>query len=85
DQEKIKRKKLLASRQEDSVRLDVGSGSITSQQNQQEKLATESGSLAFTSTNKPVSNTSTTVQVPSPMNGLQQEKAKGSSSNSLED
>ncbi|CAJ2667690.1 unnamed protein product [Trifolium pratense] len=85
DQEKIKRKKLLASRQEDSVRLDAGSASITSQQNQQEKLATESGSLALTSTNKPVSNTSTTVQVPSPMNGFQQEKAKGSSSNSLED
>ncbi|KAK2443939.1 ubinuclein-1 [Trifolium repens] len=87
DQEKIKRKKLLASRQEDSIRLDagLGSGSITSQHNQQEKLVTESGSLALTTTNKPVSNTSTTVQVPSPMNGLKQEKAKGSSSNALED
>ncbi|GAU46543.1 hypothetical protein TSUD_402600 [Trifolium subterraneum] len=85
DHEKIKRKKLLASRQEDSVQLDVGSGSITLQQNQQEKLATKSGNLAFTSTNKLISNTSTAVQVSSPMNGLKQEKAKGSSSNSLED
>ncbi|CAI8598334.1 unnamed protein product [Vicia faba] len=83
DQEKIKRKKLLASRQEDSVQLDTGS--ITSQQNQQEKLVPESTSHAFTSTNKSVSNTSTAVQVPTSMNGVKQEKAKGSSSSSLDD
>lgn len=83
DQEKIKRKKLLASRQEDGVQLD--SGSISSQQNQQEKLAPESTSHASTSTNKSVSNTSTAVRVPSPTNGVKQEKAKGSSSSSMDD
>ncbi|XP_058753234.1 ubinuclein-1-like isoform X2 [Vicia villosa] len=82
NKEKIKTKKLLASRQEDSVQLDTGS--ITSQQNQQEKLAPELTSHAFTSTNKPISNTST-VQVPIHMNGVKPEKAKGSSSSSLDD
>jgi len=73
---------LLASRQEDSVQLD--SGSVSSQQNQQEKLAPES-TTASTSTNKSVSNTSTAVRVPSPTNGVKQEKAKGSSSSSMDD
>ncbi|XP_004502535.1 ubinuclein-1-like [Cicer arietinum] len=83
DREKIKRKKLLASKQEDGVRLDAGS--IPSQQNPQEKLAPESSSHAFTSMNKPASNMSTAVRVPSPMNGVKQEKAKGSSSSSPDD
>ncbi|CAK8567406.1 unnamed protein product [Lathyrus sativus] len=83
NKEKIKRKKLLASRQEDSVQLDTGS--ITSQQNQQEKLAPESTSHAFTTTNKPLSNMSTAVQVPSLTNGVKPEKTKGSSSSSLDD
>ncbi|KAJ1387375.1 hypothetical protein SESBI_40035 [Sesbania bispinosa] len=81
DQEKIKRKKLLAPKQEESVRFDTNS--ITSQQNLRERLAPESS--GFTSVNKAVSNTSTAVRVPSPMNGLKQEKAKGSSSSSLDD
>lgn len=74
---------MLAPKQEDSVRLDAGSS--TSQQNLRERLAPESSSHAFTSVNKPVSNTSTAVRVPSPMNGVKQEKAKGSSSSSLDD
>lgn len=80
----MKRKKLLTPKQEENVRLDTSS--IASQQNLREKLAPESSSHAFTSVNKPVSNTSTTVRVPSPsMNGLKQEKAKGSSSSSMDD
>lgn len=74
---------MLASRQEDSVQLDTGS--ITSQQSQQAKLAPESTSHAFTTTNKPISNTSTAVQVPITMNGVKPEKAKGCSSSSLDD
>lgn len=73
----------MASKQEDGVRLDAGS--IPSQQNPQEKLAPESSSHAFTSMNKPASNMSTAVRVPSPMNGVKQEKAKGSSSSSPDD
>lgn len=69
---------MLAPKQEDNVRLDAGSS--TSQQNLRERLAPESSSHAFTSVNKPVS-----VRVPSPMNGVKQEKAKGSSSSSLDD
>ncbi|KAK7351093.1 hypothetical protein VNO77_10273 [Canavalia gladiata] len=84
DQEKIKRKKLLATKQEENVRLDTNS--VTSQQNIRERLAPESSSHVFTSgNNKPVSNTSTTGRAPSPMNCLKQEKAKGSSSSSLDD
>ncbi|XP_027339060.1 ubinuclein-1-like isoform X2 [Abrus precatorius] len=81
--EKIKRKKLLAPKQEENVRFD--SSSISSQQNLRERLIPESSSHAFASGNKPVSNTSTSGRVPSPMNGLKQEKAKGSSSSSLDD
>ncbi|RDY00223.1 hypothetical protein CR513_16628, partial [Mucuna pruriens] len=80
DQEKIRRKKLLAPKQEETARFDTNS--ITSQQNLR---APESSSHAFSSGNKQVSNTSTTGRVPSPMNGLRQEKAKGSSSSSLDD
>ncbi|KAL5192748.1 Ubinuclein-1 [Glycine soja] len=79
DQEKIKRKKLLAPKQQENVRFDTNT--ITSQQNLRERSAPESSSHAYTSGNKQVSNTST----PSPMNGLKQEKAKGSSSSSVDD
>ncbi|KAK7410628.1 hypothetical protein VNO78_01569 [Psophocarpus tetragonolobus] len=83
DQEKIKRKKLLAPKQEENVRFDINS--ITSQQNLRERSAPESSNHAFTSGNRQVSNTSTTGRIPSPMNGLKQEKAKGSSSSCLDD
>ncbi|XP_027904084.1 ubinuclein-1 isoform X2 [Vigna unguiculata] len=83
DQEKIKRKKLLVPKQEENVRFDANS--ITSQQNQRERSAPESSSHGFTSGSKQVSNASPTGRVPSPINGLKQEKAKGSSSSSLDD
>ncbi|XP_052732159.1 ubinuclein-1 isoform X1 [Vigna angularis] len=83
DQEKIKRKKLLAPKQEENVRFDANS--ITSQQNLRERSAPESSSHGFTSGSKQVSNASPTGRVPSPINGLKQEKAKGSSSSSLDD
>jgi len=78
DQEKIKRKKLLVPKQEENVRFDTNS--ITSQQILRERSAPESSSGS-----KQVSNTSPTGRVPSPINGIKQEKAKGSSSSSLDD
>ncbi|MED6119830.1 hypothetical protein PIB30_015349 [Stylosanthes scabra] len=79
DQEKIKRKKL---KPEGNVRLDTSHA----QQNMREKSAPESSSHAFPSANKPVSNNSTSGNIPSPsMNGLKQEKARGSSTSSLDD
>lgn len=77
---------MLVPKQEEGVQPDAVAGSITSQQSLQERLAPESSSHALTSVNKLVSNTGTTaVGVPSPMNGLKPEKAKGSSSSSLDD
>ncbi|KAL4301173.1 ubinuclein-1 isoform X2 [Arachis ipaensis] len=79
DPEKIKRKKL---KPEENIRLETSHA----QQNLREKSATESSSHAFPSLNKPVSNTSTSGHVPSPsLNGLKQEKAKASSTSSLDD
>ncbi|KAL1344442.1 hypothetical protein AAHE18_08G046400 [Arachis hypogaea] len=79
DPEKIKRKKL---KPEENIRLETSHA----QQNLREKSATESSSHAFPSANKPVSNTSTSGHVPSPsLNGLKQEKAKASSTSSLDD
>ncbi|KAL5145525.1 Ubinuclein-1 [Glycine soja] len=83
DQEKIKRKKLLVPKQEENVRFDINS--IASQQNPRERSAPESSSHAYTSGNKQASNTSTTGRFPCPMNGLKQEKTKGSSSSSVDD
>ncbi|CAL0317945.1 unnamed protein product [Lupinus luteus] len=76
DQEKIKMKKLLAPQQEENIQLDAGS--ITSQQNSQDKLGPESSGLAVASVNKAISTSVT-------MNGPKQEKAKVSSSSSLDD
>ncbi|KAK4276705.1 hypothetical protein QN277_014824 [Acacia crassicarpa] len=82
DDEKVKSKKTLASQQE-TVRFDPSS--VASQQNMRERLAPESSTHAFTSLNKPVSNTINTVGVSSSLvNGPKQEKVKGSSIN-LED
>ncbi|XP_028781537.1 ubinuclein-2 isoform X2 [Neltuma alba] len=76
DQDKVKRKKFLGGRQEENLRYDA------SHQNMGERLAPESGSHAFTSANRQVSNTITTARAPSSsMNGPKQEKVKGGSSN----
>lgn len=74
---------MLAPKQEENVRFDANS--ITSQQNLRERSAPESSSHGFTSGSKQVSNASPTGRVPSPINGLKQEKAKGNSSSSLDD
>jgi len=83
DQEKIKRKKLLLPRPEENVRkllLPRPEENVRF-----DTSAPESSSHGFTSGSKQVSNTSPTGRVPSPINGLKQEKAKGSSSSSLDD
>lgn len=75
---------MLAARQEETVRFDASSNA--SQQNMRERLAPECSSHALTSVNKPVSTSGTTARASSPsMNGLKQEKVKGSSSNFRDD
>ncbi|XP_062020586.1 ubinuclein-1-like isoform X3 [Rosa rugosa] len=86
DQEKMRRKKMLTPKLEESVRVDASS--IPQQQYIRERLATEPGSHG--SGNKPVSGTTAAVRIPSPINGpsfdrLKQEKLKGSASNSPDD
>ncbi|KAJ7959177.1 Wound-responsive family protein, putative isoform 1 [Quillaja saponaria] len=91
DQERIKRKRMLASKQEEAVLADASS--IAQQQTMRERVAPESGSHGFPSLNKPVSNmTSTAVRDPSPsimnvpmVDRVKQEKIKGGSSNSPDD
>ncbi|KAF1889558.1 hypothetical protein Lal_00024885 [Lupinus albus] len=85
DQEKNKMKKLLAPQQEENVQLDAGS--ITSQQNLHNKLGPESCSHVVASVNKAVSTSVTAFRASSPssMNGPKQEKAKVSSSSSMDD
>ncbi|XP_019438591.1 PREDICTED: ubinuclein-1-like isoform X3 [Lupinus angustifolius] len=82
DQEKMKRKKLLVPKPEENVLPDTSS--IPPQQSSREKVASQSSSHDFTPVNKPVSYMSTTAQVPSPMNDLKQEKARKSSSSSVD-
>ncbi|KAK7275608.1 hypothetical protein RIF29_16727 [Crotalaria pallida] len=82
DQEKVKRKKLLAPLQEENVQFDASS--ITLQQNMRERLGSESRSHAFASANKAVSTSVTAVRASSPMNVPKLEKAKGSSSSSMD-
>ncbi|RDY12353.1 hypothetical protein CR513_02867, partial [Mucuna pruriens] len=84
DREKIIRKKLLAPRQEENVQSDASP--ITTQQQMREKLPTDSSNHTHASVNKAVSSTVTAARVHNPsVNGLKQEKAKGSSSGSLND
>ncbi|KAF3447040.1 hypothetical protein FNV43_RR12220 [Rhamnella rubrinervis] len=87
DQEKLKRKKMLAPKVEEAVRVEASS--IVQPQYTRERLATES--CSHSSANKPVSSTSASaVRMPSPMSAssfdrVKQEKFKGSSSNSMDD
>ncbi|CAK9313568.1 unnamed protein product [Citrullus colocynthis] len=89
DQEKIKRKKMLPPRVEETVRTDVGS--VAQPQYARERLASESG-LQPTPATKPTSvSTIAVAQVPSPsmsvgnLDRLKSEKLKVSSSSSHED
>lgn len=86
DPEKMRRKKMLTPKVEESVRVEASS--IPQQQYIRERSATEPGSHG--SGNKPVSGTTAAVRIPSPINGpsfdrLKQEKLKGSASNSPDD
>ncbi|XP_050364661.1 ubinuclein-1-like isoform X3 [Argentina anserina] len=86
DQEKMRRKKMLTPKVEESVRVEASS--VPQQLYMRERLATEPGSHG--SGNKPVSGTTAAVRIPSPINGpsfdrLKQEKLKGSASNSPDD
>ncbi|KAL2317841.1 hypothetical protein Fmac_031717 [Flemingia macrophylla] len=84
DGDKIKRKKLLAPRQDENVQSDASP--FTSQQHMRERVATDSSGHAHAPVNKAVSNTVTTARVLNPSgNGPKQEKAKGSSSGSVDD
>ena len=91
DQEKMKRKKLLASRAEDAIRAE--SSSIAQPQYARERQATDAVTHGLAVSSKPVPSTTTAaVRMPSPsVNGpssldkLKQEKAKISSGNSMDD
>ncbi|KAF4392090.1 hypothetical protein F8388_004419 [Cannabis sativa] len=86
DQEKMKRKKILASKTEEGVRVECGS--ILQPQYTQESSATLSG--GHCSANKSVPASTVVMQPPSPINvqsfdKVKQEKFKGTSSHSPED
>nr|KYP76706.1 hypothetical protein KK1_020958 [Cajanus cajan] len=84
DREKIKKKKLLAPRQDENVQFDASP--ITSQQHMRERLATDSSSHTHAPVTKAVSNTVTAARVINPsVNGPKQEKAKGISGGSVDD
>uniref|UniRef100_A0A5B7AJ93 Putative ubinuclein-2-like isoform X1 n=1 Tax=Davidia involucrata TaxID=16924 RepID=A0A5B7AJ93_DAVIN len=89
DQEKMKRKKLLTPKTEETVQVEASS--IAQPQYVQEKLVTDSSNHGLNSLDRPVSNTTsstTAVRMPSTlMNGPsldrpKQEKVKGNSGNS---
>ncbi|EOY16441.1 Wound-responsive family protein, putative isoform 3 [Theobroma cacao] len=90
DQEKIRRKKMLAPRLEESVRVE--SASSAQIQHSRERLAPDSGSHAIPSTNKSVSSAPAgAVRTPSPstngssLDRLKQDKLKGISSNAMDE
>ncbi|KAK4572699.1 hypothetical protein RGQ29_030932 [Quercus rubra] len=90
EQEKIKRKKMLAPKIEETVRVETNS--IAQPQPMRERLSTETGSHGLTSANRPLSSTTAAVRAHSPstngplnLDKIKQEKLKGTSSNSLDD
>ncbi|KAJ0025524.1 hypothetical protein Pint_08097 [Pistacia integerrima] len=87
DQEKIKRKKMLTPKTEDSVQIETDANAQP--QYTRERLGSDSGSHSLATASKPVSNaTAASMRTPSPSaNGdrLKQDKLKGSSSNSMDE
>ncbi|XP_040998278.1 ubinuclein-1-like isoform X1 [Juglans microcarpa x Juglans regia] len=90
DQEKIKRKKMLARRMEETVR-DEGN-SIAQPQSTRERTSTETGSHGITSATRPVASSPAAVRMHSPssngpimLDRMKQEKQKGTSSNPVDD
>lgn len=87
DQEKIKRKKMLTPKTEDSFQIETDV--IAQPQYTRERLGSDSGSHSLATASKPISNTTAaSMRTPSPStNGdrLKQDKLKGSSSNSMDE
>ncbi|KAJ0085047.1 hypothetical protein Patl1_08272 [Pistacia atlantica] len=87
DQEKIKRKKMLTPKTEDSVQIETDANAQP--QYTRERLGSDSGSHSLATASKPVSNTTAaSMRTSSPSaNGdrLKQDKLKGSSSNSMDE
>ncbi|KAJ4700760.1 Wound-responsive family protein, putative isoform 1 [Melia azedarach] len=90
EQEKIKRKKMLVPKIEETVRVEASSNAQP--QYMRERLVMDSGTHNLVPANKPISNTTTAaMKTPSPsanalsLDRLKQEKSKGSSSNSTDE
>ncbi|KAJ9146219.1 hypothetical protein P3X46_028511 [Hevea brasiliensis] len=90
DQEKIKRKKMLAPRLDETARVEAGS--VAQQQYMRERLPTDTSGPVLALASKPVPNSSTAaVRAPSPsmnapnLDRLKQEKPKGSSSSPIDE
>ncbi|KAG2665905.1 hypothetical protein I3760_15G029800 [Carya illinoinensis] len=90
DQEKIRRKKMLAPRIEETVRAE--GNLIVQPQSMRERISSETGSHGLTSADRPVSSSTAAVRMQSPstngpliLDRIKQEKLKGTSSNSLDD
>ncbi|KAK8366612.1 hypothetical protein V6Z11_A02G130100 [Gossypium hirsutum] len=90
EQEKVKRKKIMAPGLEESVRVE--SALSAQPQHTRERLATDSASQVLPSTNKLTSSTTAAaVQIPGPstngssLDRVKQDKLKGISSNAMEE
>ncbi|XVE60275.1 hypothetical protein DITRI_Ditri05aG0115800 [Diplodiscus trichospermus] len=89
DQEKLKRKKMLAPRLDESARVE--SASSVQLQHTRERSATGSDSHVSPSINKSISRTTASVRIPSPttnvssLDRLKQVKLKGISSNAMDE
>ncbi|KAG6671774.1 hypothetical protein I3843_16G024600 [Carya illinoinensis] len=90
DQEKIRRKKMLARRMEETVRVE--GNPIAQPQPTRERTSTETGSYGLTSANRPVTGSTAAVRMHSPssngpitLDRMKQEKLKGTSSNPVDD
>ncbi|XP_059630643.1 ubinuclein-1-like isoform X3 [Cornus florida] len=90
DQEKIRRKKLLTPKTEETIQVEASC--IPQPQYMQEKLVTDSGNLGITSLNRPVANTtSIATRIPSTLvndpglNLPKQEVVKGGNSGNSSD
>ncbi|KAG2663305.1 hypothetical protein I3760_16G022500 [Carya illinoinensis] len=90
DQEKIRRKKMLARRMEETVRVE--GNPIAQPQPTRERTSTETGSYGLTSANRPVTGSTAAGRMHSPssngpitLDRMKQEKLKGTSSNPVDD
>ncbi|KAK0576370.1 hypothetical protein LWI29_016316 [Acer saccharum] len=89
DQEKMKKKKMLIPKTEETVRAEAST--VAQGQYMRERLGIDSSGHMLAQANKPISNTGTAaIRTPSPsangsnLDRVKQEKLKGSSSNSMD-